>query len=84
MKMKWKQKSNTQRFLDEAESYSPSPSNVSSSSGADGIWTRVKYDKIKKYINSAKRRKYFDNYLSMGFTQESDKTSPLPVCVSCN
>jgi hypothetical protein len=27
-------------------------------------------------INSVKRRKYFDSYLSMGFAQDGDETSP--------
>jgi hypothetical protein len=35
-------------------------------------------------INSAKRRKYFDSYLCMGFTQDGDETSPRPVCILCN
>jgi hypothetical protein len=37
-----------------------------------------------KNTNSAKRRKYFDSYLSMGFTQDGDETSPRPVCILCN
>jgi hypothetical protein len=35
-------------------------------------------------INSAKRRKYFDSYLSLGFTQDGDETSPRPVSILCN
>jgi hypothetical protein len=35
----------------------------------------------QKNINSAKRRKYFDSYLSMGFTEDCDETSPRPVCI---
>jgi hypothetical protein len=37
-----------------------------------------------KDINSANRRKYFDSYLSMGFTQDGDEPSPRPVCILCN
>ena len=37
-----------------------------------------------KIINSVKCRKYFDNYLSMGVTQDGDETSACPVCVLCN
>jgi hypothetical protein len=33
---------------------------------------------------SAKKRKYFNSCLSMGFAQESDEISPRPVCVLCN
>jgi hypothetical protein len=75
--------SNIQQFLEEAASYSPPPSNVSPSSGAHSIQTKCNVSKAKN-INSAKRRKYSDNYLSMGFTQDGDETSPRPVCILCN
>jgi hypothetical protein len=34
-------------------------------------------------IKSAKRRKYFDNYLSVGFIQDDDKSCVRPTCVLC-
>jgi hypothetical protein len=37
-----------------------------------------------KAINSAKRRKYFDSYLSVDVAQDGDRTSPHPVCILCN
>jgi hypothetical protein len=38
----------------------------------------------KKNINSAKRRKYFDSYLSVVLTEDCDETFPHPVCILCN
>jgi hypothetical protein len=68
--------SNIQQFLEEAASYSPPPSNVSSSSGAHSRSNVLKATNI----NSVKRRKYFDSYLSVGFTQDSGETSPRILC----
>jgi hypothetical protein len=56
---------------------------VSSSSGAHSIQTELNVSKAKN-IKSVKRRKYFNSYLSMGFTQDGDETSPRPVCILCN
>jgi hypothetical protein len=75
--------SNIQHFLEEAASYSPPASNVSSSSGAHSAQTEWNVSKAK-HVNCAKRRKYLDSYLSMGFTQDGDETSPRPVCILCN
>jgi hypothetical protein len=75
--------SNIQQFLEEAASYSPPPSNVSSSSGAHSIQTECNVSNAKN-INSSKRRKYFDSSLSISFTQDSDETSPRPACILCN
>jgi hypothetical protein len=41
--------SNIQQFLEEAVSYSPPPSNVSSNSGAHSIQTKCNVSKEKKY-----------------------------------
>jgi hypothetical protein len=56
---------------------------VSSNGGARSTQTECNVSK-EKDINSAKRRKYFDSYLSMGFTEDGDETSPCTVCILCN
>ena len=71
------------KFSEESESYSPLPANVSSSNTADGKETECNVPK-QKSINSAKRRKYFNTYLSVGFTEDDNETYPYPVYISCN
>jgi hypothetical protein len=74
---------NIQQFVEEAVSYSPLPTNVSSNCAAQGTQTECNVLKTVT-INNVKIRKYFDNYLSVGFTQDGHGNSPRRVCVLCN
>lgn len=56
---------------------------MSSSSGAHVAQTKCNVSKAKA-VNGAKRRKYFDNYLSVDVAQDGDRTSPHPGCIICN